>query len=189
MCVLFALMAAPAGAAPIFSLSDANPLNVLAEGTPVASKPDASTLRDELAAVGPRRDAQPPFLAWPSRGRLESPFGSRWGRVHEGLDIDGETGDPVTAAERGTVVLAEFDQGYGLTVEVAHSGRFSGLSTRYSHLSAAAVESGEFVERGERVGRIGTTGFVTGSHLHFELHDADGPFDPVDLLVPRDDSN
>ncbi|MDH3226623.1 MAG: M23 family metallopeptidase [Thermoleophilia bacterium] len=108
--------------------------------------------------------------------------------MHEGLDIDGETGDPVTAAERGTVVFAEFDQGYGLTVEVAHSGRFSGLLTRYSHLSAALVKPGEFVGRGDEVGRIGTTGSVTGSHLHFELHDAAGPFDPFDLLVPRDDA-
>ena len=186
ICALFAVVTAPAGAAPIFSLSEANPLNVLAEEAPVAPQPDPSGLRDELAALGPRRDAQPPLLAWPSSGRLESPFGSRWGRSHAGLDIDGEIGDPVTAAERGRVVLAEFDHGYGLTVEVAHSGRFSGKSTRYSHLSAAVVEPGEFVQRGEKVGLIGTTGYVTGSHLHFELHDVDGPMDPIDLLAPRD---
>ncbi len=182
-------MAAPATAAPIYSLSEANPLMLLAISQPEVDERTVFAQRDEPELPGPRRDVQPPYLGWPALGALQSPFGFRWGKVHEGLDIDGETGDLVVAAERGEVVFAEYDQGYGLTVEIAHSGRFEGLVTRYSHLSSALVEPGQFVLRGEELGRIGTTGHVTGSHLHFELHDAEGPFDPADLLVSLDDES
>ena len=184
-CAVLALAAAPVAAAPIYALPQENPLNAISRGEQAASTA-VITRRNEPAA-GPRRDVQPPFLAWPADGPLESLFGARWGRQHEGLDVDGETGDAVVAAERGVVVLAEPDGGYGLTVEIAHGGRFAGLLSRYSHLSAAVVEPGDRVARGDPLGRIGTSGYVTGSHLHFEVHDSDGPLDPLDLLVPRDD--
>jgi len=141
--------------------------------------------KSEQPAAGPRVGVQPTFLGWPSDGALESGFKWRWGKQHEGVDIDGETGDPIAAAAVGRVTMAESYYGYGLTVELTHSGVFSGIKTRYSHLSRMDADVGDRVERGEIIGLMGTTGSVTGSHLHFEVHDSDGPFDPMDLLVDR----
>jgi murein DD-endopeptidase MepM/ murein hydrolase activator NlpD len=146
----------------------------------VAAPPAAEGER--VSRLGPRRDA---FLAWPSAGPLESPFGPRWGREHQGIDIDGETGDPVRAAESGVVISAEHDGGYGLTVRVVHSGRFRGLMTVYAHLSSAVVRPRQRVTRGQALGRIGTSGSVTGSHLHFEVWRPHRPVDPMRLLVGR----
>ncbi len=84
--------------------------------------------------------------------------------VHHGLDLDGQVGDPVTAANDGTVVLVRDCYTSGNTVLLSHGG---GVFTGYFHLSAFKVKQGARVKRGELLGLVGKTGRVTGPHLHF----------------------
>lgn len=86
--------------------------------------------------------------------------------MHAGLDFKGPVGTPILAAAKGKVVLAGFNGGYGNSVEIRHA---NGLVTRYAHLSGVHVRRGQMVERGVRIGRMGSTGRSTGSHLHFEV--------------------
>lgn len=105
-------------------------------------------------------------LGWPLSGPISSPFGPRGGGSHTGIDIEGYTGEPVVAAESGTVIMAQWYAGYGKCVDISHG---EGVVTRYSHLSRIEVEVGQNVDRGELVGNVGTTGYATGPHLHFEV--------------------
>jgi murein DD-endopeptidase MepM/ murein hydrolase activator NlpD len=86
--------------------------------------------------------------------------------MHAGLDFKGAVGTPILAAAEGRVVLAGFNGGYGNSVEIRHA---NGIVTRYAHLSGLNVRKGQMVERGVRIGRMGSTGRSTGSHLHFEV--------------------
>jgi murein DD-endopeptidase MepM/ murein hydrolase activator NlpD len=86
--------------------------------------------------------------------------------MHAGLDFKGPVGTPILAAAKGKVVLAGFNGGYGNSVEIRHA---NGLVTRYAHLSGVHVRPGQMVERGVQIGRMGSTGRSTGSHLHFEV--------------------
>jgi murein DD-endopeptidase MepM/ murein hydrolase activator NlpD len=86
--------------------------------------------------------------------------------MHAGLDFKGPVGTPILAAAEGKVVLAGFNGGYGKSVEIRHA---NGLITRYAHLSGVHVRAGQMVERGVQIGRMGSTGRSTGSHLHFEV--------------------
>ena len=105
-------------------------------------------------------------LAYPTVGGIISPFGMRWGRPHLGVDIAANHGSPVVAAEAGTVLRAGYQGGYGLRLDINHGG---GVVTRYAHLSSTAVKVGQKVERGQFIGRAGSTGNTTGPHLHFEV--------------------
>lgn len=105
-------------------------------------------------------------LGWPLSGPISSHFGPRGGGMHTGLDIEGYTGASVVAAESGTVTMARWYAGYGKCVDISHG---EGIVTRYSHLSAILVDVGQRVDRGELVGKVGTTGYTTGPHLHFEV--------------------
>lgn len=105
-------------------------------------------------------------LAYPTTGGIVSPFGNRGGRPHLGVDIAASHGSPVVAAEAGTVLSVGYQGGYGLRVDISHGG---GVVTRYAHLSSAAVKAGQIVERGQFIGRAGSTGNATGPHLHFEV--------------------
>jgi len=100
--------------------------------------------------------------------------------VHYGLDLDGQVGDPVTAANDGTVVLVRNCYTSGNTVLIAHGG---GVITGYFHLSAFAVKQGTRVKRGELIGRVGKTGRVTGPHLHFLARVGDLYANPEALLA------
>lgn len=103
-------------------------------------------------------------FAWPAPGGRISQY---YHYGHYGLDIDGDTGDRIVAAAKGTVIFAGWKgNGGGYQVWIAHG---SGLYTTYNHMSSVAVGKGQRVAKGQRVGRMGATGFVTGSHLHFEV--------------------
>jgi murein DD-endopeptidase MepM/ murein hydrolase activator NlpD len=88
------------------------------------------------------------------------------GAMHAGLDFKGPVGTPILSAAEGRVTFAGFNGGYGKTVEITHA---NGLLTRYAHLSGLNVARGQMVKRGLQIGRMGSTGRSTGSHLHFEV--------------------
>ncbi len=102
---------------------------------------------------------------------MSSPFGVRTdpflGRpaMHTGIDMRGETGEPVHATAAGTITIAGRDGGYGNMVEINHG---NGLATRYGHLSEIDVAVGQTVRIGQVIGKIGSTGRSTGPHLHYE---------------------
>jgi murein DD-endopeptidase MepM/ murein hydrolase activator NlpD len=133
------------------------------------------------------REAEPVHLTWPADGLRTGWFGEgRPGHLHPGMDIDGETGDAVWSAGRGSVVWAgpapAGYSGYGDMVEIDHG---QGVHTLYAHLSRIDTVAGAYLQPGDSVGAIGTSGNVTGSHLHFEVRVGGVPVDPEDWLPPR----
>ena len=99
--------------------------------------------------------------------------------MHTGLDIRGNTGEPVRATAAGKVVSASWSGGYGKMVEIDHG---NGLSTRYGHLSAIDVAEGQTIRIGQVVGRVGSTGRSTGPHLHYETRIDGDAVDPQKFL-------
>lgn len=118
-------------------------------------------------------------LIWPLNGLFTSPFGYRWGRMHEGIDIAVPEGTAVRAAQSGTVILAAYTGGYGNYICIDHG---SGLSTCYAHLSSYAVSSGSSVSQGSVIAGSGNTGSSTGPHLHFEVRINGAAQDPMGYL-------
>ncbi|NJL42709.1 MAG: M23 family metallopeptidase [Pseudanabaena sp. SU_2_4] len=121
-------------------------------------------------------------MIWPAEGTLTSGYGWRWGRVHQGIDIAASTGTPILAAASGTVAYAGWnDGGYGNMVDIRHD---DGTITRYAHLSAIYVKSGQPVNQAQVIAAMGSTGFSTGPHLHFEIRPLGGrAVDPMSFLA------
>jgi murein DD-endopeptidase MepM/ murein hydrolase activator NlpD len=118
-------------------------------------------------------------LIWPVNGPVTSPFGMRWGRMHDGIDIGAPSGTPIHAAAAGTVIYAGWMEGYGNLVVLDHG---NGLSTAYAHQSSIAVGYGQTVTQGQVIGYVGSTGHSTGPHLHFEVRVNGSPVDPLGYL-------
>jgi murein DD-endopeptidase MepM/ murein hydrolase activator NlpD len=105
---------------------------------------------------------------WPTKGVLTSGFGWRWGRMHKGVDIAAPVGTPVMAAAAGEVISAGWNSGgYGNLVKIRHP---DDSVTVYAHNSRILVRPGQTVEQGQQISEMGSTGFSTGPHLHFEVH-------------------
>jgi murein DD-endopeptidase MepM/ murein hydrolase activator NlpD len=118
-------------------------------------------------------------LIWPVNGPVTSPFGMRWGRMHEGIDIGVPYGTPIHAAASGRVIYAGWMEGYGNLVAIDHG---HGLSTAYGHQSRIAVSNGQTVSQGQVIGYVGCTGHCFGPHLHFEVRINGTPVDPMGYL-------
>ena len=118
-------------------------------------------------------------FSWPVSGSVTSGFGSRWGRMHEGIDIAVGQGTPVHAAAAGTVIYAGWMEGYGNLVAIDHG---NGLSTAYGHNSALACSVGQTVSAGQVIAYSGSTGHSTGPHVHFEVRVNGSPVDPLGYL-------
>jgi murein DD-endopeptidase MepM/ murein hydrolase activator NlpD len=124
-------------------------------------------------------------LSWPVNGPVLSPFGWRihpilgYKKLHTGLDIGVGYGVPIHAAGSGTVIYATWMGGYGNVIIIDHG---DGLSTLYAHQSGLAVGTGARVVRGQTIGYVGSTGFSTGPHLHFEVRVNGNPVDPMGYL-------
>lgn len=105
---------------------------------------------------------------WPAKGVFTSGYGPRWGRMHRGIDIAAPVGTPIVAAAEGEVISAGWNSGgYGNLVKIRH---FDGTVTLYAHNSKIHVRRGQFVQQGQHIANMGSTGFSTGPHLHFEIH-------------------
>ena len=121
-------------------------------------------------------------LMAPVAGRITSSFGYRvhpilrFGRFHDGVDYGAAWGSPVFAAADGVVTRAGWSGGYGRQVRLAHP---DGVVTSYAHLSRILAAPGTRVQRGQLIGLVGSSGFSTGAHLHFEVRRAGRPVDPM----------
>jgi len=111
----------------------------------------------------------------PTRGRLTSPFGLRWGRRHTGIDIASSKGTTVAAADAGRVSYAGYQGSYGNLVIIDHE---NGYQTYYAHNSKIVVKKGDRVYKGQKVAEMGSTGRSTGVHLHFEVRKNGTPVNP-----------
>ena len=115
----------------------------------------------------------------PSR-KINSNFGPRWGRQHEGLDVKVYIGDTIRAAFDGKVRICKYNGGgYGYYIVIRHP---NGLETLYGHLSKQIVKKDQVVRAGEPIGLGGNTGKSSGSHLHFETRVLGQPIDPALLF-------
>lgn len=170
-----------AGAPPSISRTEVMALRASrgAPRTPLAPSPQAEPVTTTTAPPPPV-----PRKVRPARGAITGRFGERRrGHIHPGLDIDGNTGDPVVAAMAGTVVVAgpapSGYGGYGNIVVIDHGG---GVRTLYAHLSRVGVRAGQALAAGQWLGAIGSTGQSSGSHLHFEVEIGGRRVDPAAWL-------
>lgn len=115
----------------------------------------------------------------PTRGRLTSGFGTRWGRRHEGIDIANSTGTSITAADAGQVSFAAYNGSYGNLVIINHE---NGYQTYYAHASRILVKKGDRVFKGQEIAKVGSTGNSTGPHLHFEVRKNGTPINPLQFV-------
>ena len=112
-------------------------------------------------------------------GQNRHPFTGQW-YIHKGIDLSTyRSGDPIVATADGQVVTVEFDPGWGNYIIIKHK---HGFYTRYAHLQSYRVTRGEYVQQGQTIGYIGTSGVSTGPHLHYEVHIGSDVVDPIKYL-------
>ena len=125
------------------------------------------------------------FLARPTRGGyMSSEYGEQRGEsYHKGIDIAKDMGENVYSALDGKVISAGYnDGGYGNLIIVDHGNN---IKTYYAHLSEIYVNVGDYISKGKVIGAIGSTGYSTGPHLHFELRIDDMPVDPTNYILDQ----
>ncbi len=116
---------------------------------------------------------------------ITSPFGARKDPLnrknafHEGVDFDGKKGDLVFSTGYGIVKKSCYSRDYGEYIIIEHG---NGFETLFAHLSKRLVKQGRHIKNGEKIGRIGSTGRSTGSHLHYEIHYKGKPVDPMKYI-------
>ena len=129
-------------------------------------------------------DAAQGRFAWPTTGQITSPFGTRYifgsTSFHSGTDIANAAGTPLYAAASGTVTFSGVKGTYGNLVKVDHG---NGFVTYYAHCSQLLASQGDWVEQGQTIALMGSTGRSTGPHCHFEIRWQDEPIDP-ELCLP-----
>lgn len=103
---------------------------------------------------------------YPLNGTLSSGYGTRWGRLHKGIDLAAGQNTPIKASDGGTVVYSGWYSGYGNMVKIDHG---NGFQTLYAHNTRNVVDVGQKVAQGEVIAYVGSTGNSTGNHLHFEI--------------------
>jgi murein DD-endopeptidase MepM/ murein hydrolase activator NlpD len=136
--------------------------------------------RIEATPSESRRDSR---WVLPLHGPLGSPFGPRWGRMHEGIDIEGWAETRVRAARTGTVTRVgwlDSYSGYGLVIKIRHDG--GRIVTMYAHLAKALVKPGDVVGAGQLIAKAGCTGSCSGVHLHFSVWENGKLVDPLKFL-------
>lgn len=127
------------------------------------------------------------IMAWPLsiKGTVTSNFGSRTNPIsksrenHLGVDIAAPKGTPVLAAADGTVISSQYQNSYGNVIMVDHGG---GIVTLYAHNSSLVSKKGDKVKKGQTIAKVGSTGYSTGNHLHFEVRVNGKPVNPMGYI-------
>lgn len=126
--------------------------------------------------IAPKGMGNGDFLI-PHKGTISSRFGTRWSRNHNGVDILGQVGSSIYAADAGVVEFAGWDHGgYGNLVKINHN---NGYVSYYAHCNSLNVKEGQTVKKGDIIATLGNTGRSTGPHLHFEIRKNGKPVDPL----------
>jgi murein DD-endopeptidase MepM/ murein hydrolase activator NlpD len=155
------------------------------EGELTALEKEQASIEAEIRARQQAGGEKVGRLRWPVSGSVSSGFGYRIHpisgvrKLHTGIDISAGSGTPIVAAASGTVILAQWYGGYGNAVVIDHGG---GLATLYAHQSSMAVGVGQAVADGQVIGYVGSTGYSTGPHLHFETRENGTPVNPMSYL-------
>ena len=152
-------------------------------------KMEEKITREPVTQVVARGTANVPALgtgrfAWPmasGAGRISSPYGWRWGRMHTGIDIAAPSGTAIRAADSGVVAFSGYRSSYGNLIILEHG---NGYSTYYAHNSKNLVSQGQKVNKGETIALVGRTGNATGAHLHFEIRYNGKHMDPMKFYRP-----
>ena len=170
----FAVATLVAGAVATTALSAATTTAAAQPAIPA----DFAAISSQLATIAPyNATIAAPSVVRPAHGTFTSGFGPRWGTMHNGIDIANAIGTPIYSVMSGTVINSGPASGYGQWIRVRHD---DGSMAVYGHMSALYVSVGERVSAGQTIAGMGSEGFSTGSHLHFEIHPAGmGPVDPV----------
>ncbi len=158
-------------------------------GNQLEGRQDWFKMMDTVLTQRQGSEALVPTINPVESATLSSEFGWRYHPItkrqtlHQGVDFAAPTGTPILAASAGLVTEARYVPGYGKLVEISHG---NGLVTRYAHASSIGVRLGEVVDKGQVIARVGRTGQATGAHLHFEVHLAGQPVDPLLFLPTKD---
>ncbi len=124
-----------------------------------------------------------PSVVKPAEGAFTSGFGPRWGAMHSGIDIANAIGTPILAVMDGEVIDSGPASGYGNWIRIRHE---DGSISIYGHMETLDVVAGQRVFAGQKIAGMGSRGFSTGSHLHFEIHPGGaGAIDPVPWFADR----
>jgi murein DD-endopeptidase MepM/ murein hydrolase activator NlpD len=139
------------------------------------------------ALIGSDRDGAydgrlPPEFIWPVLGTTVSGYGPRGGSFHDGIDISAPEGTVIRAVAEGEVIYSDQLRGYGNLIIIRHG---NGLVSVYSHNRKNLVREGQTVRRGDVIGEVGSTGRVSGPHLHFEVRKDNKARNPLNYL-PQD---
>lgn len=149
----------------------------------VTKEPIVQTVARGTASIPARGTGS---FIWPVEGggRLTSPYGWRSGGFHAGIDIGARRGTGIVAADSGVVVYAGWDGAYGNCIVIFHGTYY----TRYAHNSENLVSKGQAVNKGDLIGRVGSTGRASGDHLHFEVRTGGiygSTIDPLNFFKPN----
>jgi murein DD-endopeptidase MepM/ murein hydrolase activator NlpD len=148
--------------------------------TPLETTPEPSS-RPETAQQALSFPAIDQAFLWPISGTINSGFGPRGSSFHDGIDIAAPEGTPIRAIDSGEVIYSDQLRGYGNMVILRHADDFISV---YAHNERNLVRAGQQVSRGETIARVGSTGRVTGPHLHFEIRRDNKAQDPLHYM-PR----
>lgn len=178
------VVALGAGAAMPDAKADANALNGIDFSAESGPEGDRALAADKVSRASDRSggmstsitDAPDVWILPLQDYQFTSPFGTRWGKLHAGVDLAVPEGTPYVAVHGGKVVLAKWFGGYGYCVIVDHG---NGLQTVYGHSSKLLVREGQVIKTGDVLALAGNTGHSFGSHVHLEIHVNGVPVDPI----------
>lgn len=156
-----------------------------------SSEPITESVASEMLFAGTELNSQReiaeeqarrPKVMLPADGVFTSPFAMRWGSMHNGIDIANANGTPIVAAQDGTVIDAGPAQGFGNWVRIKAD---DGTITTYGHMETVDVQAGQRVVAGQKIAGMGSLGFSTGTHLHFEVEVDGQKIDPLPWLAQQ----